>query len=109
MGIAGYYVWCGAAIISAVKLRQQAATGEVGSCEDLFNQAVDLYLKGDYYQVERLLCKLLDKDARDLDARLMLATLLRHTGRFDEASKQLDQLALLRWGRKVGVGNTNRT
>lgn len=85
-------VWGGAAIASAVKLRRQVAAGDGGSSADLFNQAVDLYLKGDYYQTERLLYKLLGKDARDLDARLLLATLLRHTGRIEEASKQLDQL-----------------
>ncbi len=85
-------VWCIAAIVSAVKLRHEAAKDETGESENPFGQAVDLYLKGDYYQVERVLSKLLKENARDLDARLMLATILRHTGRFDEASKQLDQL-----------------
>ncbi len=85
-------IWCSAAIISAIKLRSQAAAGEPGSCEDLFAGAVDLYLKGDYYQAERLLNNLLEKNVRDLDARLLLATLLRHTSRIEDASKQLDQL-----------------
>jgi tetratricopeptide (TPR) repeat protein len=85
-------MWGVSAIVSAVKLRRQVASGEIRSSEDLFNQAVEVYLKGDYYQVERLLNELLDKNARDLEARLLLATLLRHTGRFDEAWKQLDQL-----------------
>jgi tetratricopeptide (TPR) repeat protein len=85
-------VWCMAAIVSAVKLRRDPAKHEPGDGENPFARAVDLYLKGDYYQAERLLKKLLGKNIRDLDARLLLATLLRHTGRFDEASRQLDQL-----------------
>jgi hypothetical protein len=36
---------------------------------------------------------LLRKNLRDLEARLMLATLLRHSGRVDEAKRQLDTLA----------------
>lgn len=84
-------VWCIAAMISAVKLRRHASNKSFGE-SDLFSQAIDLYLKGDYYQAERLLHKLLKKDARDHDARMMLATLLRHTGRLEDASKQLDQL-----------------
>ncbi len=85
-------VWCMAAIVSAVKLRHEAAKDEAGGCENPFGRAVDLYLKGDYYQVERVLNKLLRENARDLDARMMLATVLRHTGRYGEAWKQLDQL-----------------
>ena len=38
---------------------------------------------------------LLRREQRDVDARLMLATLMRHTARADEAMKQLDLLASL--------------
>lgn len=85
-------IWLGAAIFSAFQLRRHAAPSELASSDDPFNQALDLYLKGDYYQVERLLSNILDKNIRDLEARLLLATLLRHTGRVDEAATQLDQL-----------------
>jgi hypothetical protein len=85
-------MWGISAIVSAVKLRRQVDTNKTRSSEDLFTLAIEAYLKGDYYQGERLLCELLDKDARDLEARLLLATLLRHTGRFEEAWRQLDQL-----------------
>ena len=61
--------------------------------EDAFGEALDHYLKGDYYQAEQMLEGLLRRNVRDLDARLMLATLLRHTGRLDEATRQLDTLA----------------
>jgi thioredoxin-like negative regulator of GroEL len=61
--------------------------------KDPFTEALDYYLKGDYYQAERMLELLLRRNIRDLDARLMLATLMRHTGRLDEAVRQLDTLA----------------
>jgi tetratricopeptide (TPR) repeat protein len=86
-------VWGGAAVYSAIKLRRQDADGNFGSAKDIFNLAMDRYLKGDFYQAERLLLKLLEKNPRDLDARLLLATLMRHTGRIKQASEQLDKLS----------------
>jgi len=87
-------LWIAAALVSVVQLRRQTAKKEITSSDDPFSQAVEFYLKGDYYQVERLLHKLLGKNTRDLDARLLLASMLRHMGRIDEAEKQLDQLLL---------------
>jgi tetratricopeptide (TPR) repeat protein len=85
-------IWCSAGVVSAIKLRHHDSLEQPGSCEDLFAGALNLYLEGDYFQAEGLLNKLLKKDVRDLDARLLLATLLRHTGRIEQASKQLDEL-----------------
>lgn len=85
-------VWCAAAIVAAVKLRHSPANSDSGSGKNPFALAMELYLKGDYYQAERALKILLDDNIRDIEVRLSLATLLRHTGRFDEASVQLDQL-----------------
>ena len=62
---------------------------------DGFPDAVQYYLKGDYYQAEDVLERLIETNTGDADARLMLATLLRHAGRFDEAIGQLDLLALV--------------
>jgi lipopolysaccharide biosynthesis regulator YciM len=60
---------------------------------DIFAEALEYYLKGDYYQAERVLQALLRHNVRDLEARLMLATLFRHTGRWNEALRQLETLA----------------
>ena len=49
-------------------------------------------MKGNWFEAERSLAELLDHNPRDLDARMMLATLLRHTHRWDEAQRQLDWL-----------------
>jgi cytochrome c-type biogenesis protein CcmH/NrfG len=54
---------------------------------------LEYYLKGDYYQAEHILEDLLRRNLRDLDARLMLATVLRRTDRVSEAVRQLDAMA----------------
>jgi hypothetical protein len=64
-----------------------------GSQQDVFAVAVEHYLKGDYYQAQKVLEGLLRHNLRDLEARLMLATLFRHAGRFDEALRQIETLA----------------
>ena len=68
--------------------------------QDAFVEALEHYLKGDYYQAEQLLGGLLGRNARDLEARLMLATLLRHAGRAAEAAGQLDALGRLEGAEK---------
>ena len=85
--------WVVASGWSVQMVRRRAAAEDTDRPEDIFTEALDYYLKGDYYQAERVLQELLLRNLRDVDARLMLATLLRHTGRFDEASGQLDALA----------------
>lgn len=60
-----------------------------------FTKAVDHYLKGNRFEAEHLLGKLLNEDPRDAEARLLLATLFRHIGRFDEAATQLQWLLRL--------------
>jgi thioredoxin-like negative regulator of GroEL len=84
--------WIVAAGWSARQCGRQAAIGDVDPEEDLFGKALDHYLQGDYQQTEQILEGLLRRNIRDLEARLMLATLLRRAGRFDEAARQLDTL-----------------
>ncbi len=85
-------VWVASAVLSVVGSRRQGLRGQADPAGDAFEKALEQYLKGNWFQAERLLGGLLHSDAGDLDARLMLATLLRHTGRFGEAAAQLDLL-----------------
>ena len=85
--------WIVAAGWSARQCRRRTAAGNPDAREDHFTEALDHYLKGDSYQAEHVLEGLLRRNLRDVDARLMLATLLRHAGRIDEAAGQLDTLA----------------
>jgi hypothetical protein len=86
-------VWVAAAVLSLVSGRRQGSREQADPDGDTFEKALGYYLKGDWFQTERLLGGLLHGNAGDSDARLMLATLLRHTGRLDEAAAQLDLLA----------------
>ena len=88
-------VWAAAVGWSIRQCRRRARCRGRTPARDSFAEALDHYLKGDYYQAEQILEGLLRRNVRDLDARLMLATLLRRTGRLDEAARQLDVLATI--------------
>jgi len=93
-------VWGVAAAYSVVWRRRRETSALSAANGDSFANATDEYLKGNYFQAERLLGELLRRDQHDLDARLMLATLMRHSGRFDESRRQLDILLRLEGAEK---------
>jgi hypothetical protein len=83
--------WWVAAVVVSVRQRQ-TARHEASQWRDLFPEAQREYLKGNWYQAELLLVQMLHQEPRDIDARLMLSTLLRHTDRKVEAIEQLRRL-----------------
>ena len=70
------------------------------SGQDLFREAQAQYLKGNWFEAELLLGKILQADRHDADALLMLVTLWRHTGRQDEAAAGLTRLECLEGAQK---------
>jgi hypothetical protein len=58
----------------------------------LFLRAQREYLGGDLDKAEKILRKCLDLWPRDIEARLLLATLLRHARRLYDASSELENL-----------------
>lgn len=60
---------------------------------DLFSRALSEYLQGNYFAAEAMIQQLLLADARDIEAHLLLVSLLRRTGRIDEARAALEKLA----------------
>jgi hypothetical protein len=82
---AGYWAW--------TDRRQAAAPGRTGG--KIFEEALEDYLKGNWFEAERKLNILVRRDEHDLEARLLMATLLRHTKRFDDATHQLNLLVRL--------------
>ncbi len=58
----------------------------------LFNRAQREYLKGHWAEAETLLKQRLEQAERDIEARLLLATLFRHNGRFEDAIHQLERM-----------------
>jgi uncharacterized protein HemY len=85
-------IWIATAVTALRQTRQRSSGKQHTPAKDTFAQALDLYLKGDYFQTECLLVEMLATNERDLDARLLLATLYRHNRRYDEATKQLEVL-----------------
>jgi cytochrome c-type biogenesis protein CcmH/NrfG len=63
------------------------------------------YLQGSWFEAETKLLGLLRSAPRDVEARLLVATLLRRTRRHAEALDQLDRLERLRdaakWSREI--------
>jgi hypothetical protein len=87
-------VWCSAAAIAFARRRTLMPAAEtVPARNDHFSQALDSYLHGDWFQAERILAQMVEENERDLESRLLLATMLRHLQRFDEAARHLDVLA----------------
>lgn len=81
-------------LISVVlSLRWRPAT--LSPTQDLFPAALSEYLKGNWYEVERLCRQRLAERRGDVETQLLLATMLRHTQRLGEAREQLDRLALI--------------
>jgi len=59
---------------------------------DLFPQAQSEYLKGSWFEAERLIRQATEQRPHDIDAHLLLATLFRRTERLSESREQLQRL-----------------
>jgi hypothetical protein len=99
-------IWTASAALSARWVAGLRMAGPSAVDEDLFNAAQNEYLKGNWYEAEAALNRLLDRNIVDVEARLMLASLLRRTGRRDEAATQLSRLSRTdgaeRWHLEIG-------
>lgn len=84
--------WGAAAWWAWRALNTDAALPPEPPTEQGFASAMHHYLRGDWFEAERLLVELLTHNEEDVESRLMLATLLRHRKRFDEALRHLEFL-----------------
>jgi hypothetical protein len=87
-----FLVWVGAAIASRIEENRGTERELQVHVGDPLPRAIDAYLKGQWFEAECLLVDLLDRHPRDIESRLMLATLYRHTRRYEEARGALDCL-----------------
>jgi hypothetical protein len=88
-------VWIVSFIGALIALKQtdsQTMTDAPEDGDDLFIQAQTEYLMGNWPETESLLLRRLQSFHRDIESRLMLATMFRHQRRFEEATQQLDIL-----------------
>ncbi len=103
VGVVG--LWAGSAGLSRRGDRREAARQEGLKTDGAYLTATEYYLKGQWFEAECQLREILRRNARDLEAGLMLATLLRHTARLAEAAGQLDRLQRLdgseRWALEI--------
>jgi hypothetical protein len=99
-------IWIASAGISARWVAGLRMSGPSAGDEDLFNAAQSEYLKGNWYEAEVALGRLLNRNVVDVEARLMLASLLRRTGRMPESGEQLTRLSRTegaeRWHPEIG-------
>ena len=85
-------IWVAAGVGSYCR-RSRPADDAVPQREGpVFAEALDEYLAGNWPKAEFVLRRLVRRDSRDVDARLMLATICRHTDRPAEAEARLDEL-----------------
>jgi hypothetical protein len=100
-------LWGGSAILSVGYARRGGRPRVADSAEGLFRGALSEYLQGSWFEAETILVRLLNENPRDAEARLLLATLLRHTRRYGEALAQLARLELLRdaeaWAQEIAA------
>ncbi len=96
------FAWCGVLLFwlasAAAGALQMPALLRVPArelLEDLFARAQGEYLKGNWFECEVAINRLLEEQPGDVDARLLLASLLRHLGHGEEARQQLRTLATL--------------
>ena len=76
--------------VMAVPVSEKVAQPE--RPDTLFVQAQREYLGGHWEEAESLLRRRIERQPRDMEARLLLATLLRHTRRLEDASNQLIEM-----------------
>ena len=97
--------WLGSALFSCRSggLSRPETDGENET--ESFSEAIGHYLRGNWYESQRVLGDLLRRNPRDMEAGLMWATVLRHIGRIHEASEQLDHLERFeghhKWGMEI--------
>jgi hypothetical protein len=100
---AGYWAWRDRAGHPLAGRGSAASPAQGGG--KLFEEAQQDYLKGNWFEAERKLNLLVRRDEHDLEARLLLATLLRHTKRLDDATHELELLVRLdgahRWAAEI--------
>jgi hypothetical protein len=97
--------WLGSALFWCGSSGQGRSEPDNVSETESFSGAIEHYLRGNWYEAQRVLGSLLRRNPRDMEAGLMWATVLRHAGRIHEASEQLDRLerfeAHHKWGMEI--------
>ncbi len=100
-------VWV-AAVVTAIRYWPRPLEAFLRSPQqDLFPAALVEYLQGNWFEAERTCRQLLDYEPRDAEARLLLASTYRASGRGAEAAAELDLLCQsttsARWSQEIAA------
>jgi hypothetical protein len=87
--------WTVSIVTAIVQMPGLLRVPSIEVSQDLFRTAQGEYLKGNWFEAELALNRLLEHDPTDIEAHLMLSTLLRRIGQAHEACQRLDQLVTL--------------
>ena len=93
-------VWAGSLSLSFRQLRLRDPAEIRAKAEDLFRRAQGEYLSGNWVGAEQLLAEILQIDRRDVDAQMLLVSLLRRTGQLAEAADQMRRLGAMEGSEK---------
>jgi signal transduction histidine kinase len=88
-------VWTASVTLSFRQLLGHKPEQAAKAAEDLFRSAQREYLSGNWIKVEQLLTQLLEVNGKDVDAHLLMVSLLRRTGQLSEASERLRRLTAM--------------
>ena len=84
--------WVSSLVLMGWGERTRAAQIHAPGQEDLFRRALGEYLKGSWFEAESLCRQVLVGHPRDVDARLLTATVLRRSKRYQAARHELAEL-----------------
>ena len=93
-----FLIWCTSAWVAYQRLTDVMSVPSSDKVADqdrpdtLFIQAQREYLRGHWEESESLLRRRITNAPRDVESRLLLVTLFRHTRRLDEARDQLSEM-----------------
>jgi hypothetical protein len=87
--------WLGSVAAGVMQMRALLRVPSPESVDELFVRAQAEYLKANWFECEVAINQLLEETPRDVDALLLLASMLRRLGHGEEARQQLRTLATL--------------
>lgn len=85
-------IWLGTTIYGRFAMR---STGASVDKSGEFETAQEEYLKGNWFEAEALLLRILERQPDDVPASLLLIGILRHTQRWQPALRRIEQVNLL--------------
>ncbi|MDR2117522.1 MAG: hypothetical protein LBP87_14190 [Planctomycetaceae bacterium] len=89
-----FIAWFGLFTVAVLRSQFLNAISKTDEKDTIFREAISFYLRGDWFGAESLILPVLKKNPRDIEILLLLATLYRHTQRYNEALEILDKLSL---------------